>query len=379
VYAALGELVADNIIANLSRSEKLHVVSRFSSSKLRDKDLTLAVKAQYLDADYLLNGSYHVVNDKVILHIELVKASEDRVVWVDRKITPFADLFEINSEMCLQISQSAQDAILDVEVKAALIKPLPNLNSYSLFLSGVHLIHQASPASFERGGEILEHLTQRHPRSAHARTWNATLHMLRTTRGLTADVKKEASQALRHTYEALSIEPSNALALATEGIIHCQLKDDPESGYRRLNDAVTHDPSCALGWLYLSTVQSLRGNFADGVICGERAVSLSPIDPQDYFYYSLWGTALLANGQSIKARDILLKSMAKNRYHAPTVRMLIVAYIECGQGDLARELLKHLLTIQPSLTATKYLSQSKANLNLRQRYLSALVDAGLPL
>lgn len=378
-FEALGELIADNVIANLSQSPKLHVISRFSTSKLRDKNLATATKAQYLDADYILTGSYHLFGEKVMLQVELVKVNEDRVVWADRHTVAVTDLFEMNSEVCMKISQCTQDAIFDFEVKNALIKPLPNLQSYSLFLSGAHLIHQASPSSFERGGAILEHLSQRHPRSAHARTWNATLHMLRTTRGLATDIKKEASMALRHTYEALTIEPQNALALATEGIVHCQLKDDPETGYQRLNAAVNHDPSCALGWLYLSTVQSLRGNFAEGAACGARAVSLSPIDPQDYFYYSLWGTALLANGESIKARDVLLKSVTKNRYHAPTVRMLIVAYIECNQGDFAREWMTHLLAIQPNLSADKYIAQSKANMQLRQRYMLALVDAGLPM
>lgn len=378
-HLAVGELIADGVIAQLSRSAGLRVISRLSTSRLRTRELDVQQKAHYLKADYLLTGSYVAMCERLMVQAELIKVLGDEVVWSERLPGTIADLFEVESALCQQIAQAAHKAMLDASVQNALIKPLPNLQSYALFLGGVHLIHQASPHSFAKGGAVLEHLVERHPRSAQARTWNATLNMLRVTRGLSADQKRESALALRHTHEALSVEPSNALALATEGIIYCQLKDDPDLGHARLSQAVLLDPSCALGWLYSATVESLRGNTAAAVVCGERAVALSPLDPQAYFYESLYGSALLVDGQSIKAREVLTRSWQKNRYHAPTLRLLIVSQVECNQIDQAKTTMQQLLQIEPSLTAEKYQARSKVNAALRQRFSDALVEAGLPI
>jgi adenylate cyclase len=376
---AIGDLIADGVIAMLSRTPQLHVVSRLSATRLRNRALSTTEKAHHLQANYLLSGSYYAVDGKIMVQAELVQVKDERIIWTDRLRTHLADLFELESELCGQIAVQVHETLLNFEVQNALTKPLPNLQSYSLLLGGLHLIHQASPASFDKGHEVLQHLVERHPRSAQAHTWNATLRMLRVTRGLTQDTKKEAALALRHTYQALEVEPQNALALATEGIVTCQLRDDPEIAHLRLREAVGLDPNCAPAWLYLATVQSLRGNTADAVVCGAQAVKLSPVDPQAYFYDSLYGASLLFDGQSEKAEQILERSLQRNCYHAPTVRTLIVAKVECGDIFGAQKLLTHLLKIEPELTAEKYLKRSKANAQTKQRFTSALLSAGLPL
>jgi TolB-like protein/class 3 adenylate cyclase/Flp pilus assembly protein TadD len=377
-HLAIGDLIADGIIAMLSRTAQLHVVSRLSATRLRNRGFSSAEQAQHLQASYLLSGSYYSQNGKVIVQAELVRVHNERIIWADRLRTPLADLFELNSELCGQIAAKVHQALLDFEVQNALTQPLPNLQSYSLLLSGLHLIHQASPQSFSKGQAVLEHLVERHPRSAQAHTWNATLHMLRTTRGLVQDIKKEAALALRHTYEALAVEPENALALATQGIVYCHINDDPDTAYQHLSKAVTHNPNCALAWLYLATVQSLRGHPTQAVECGEQALKLSPVDPQAYYYESLYGSALLVNGQSTKACEVLASSLKKNCYHAPTIRMLIVAQVESGKLADAQTTMKYLLNIEPALTGEKYLARSKANVFVRQRFMHALISAGLP-
>jgi adenylate cyclase len=375
---AIGDLIADGVIAMLSRTPQLHVVSRLSATRLRNRALSATEKAHHLQANYLLTGSYYSIDGKIMVQAELVQVKDERIIWTDRLRTPLSDLFELESELCGQLAVQVHEKLLNFEVQNALTKPLPNLHSYSLLLGGLHLIHQASPTSFDKGHEVLQHLVERHPRSAQAHTWNATLHMLRVTRGLAEDTKKEATLALRHTYQALEVEPQNALALATEGIVTCQLKDDPEIAHIRLREAVGLDPNCAPAWLYLATVQSLRGNTADAVVCGAQAVKLSPVDPQSYFYDSLYGASLLFDGQSEKANQILERSLQRNCYHAPTVRTLIVAKVECGEIAAAQKLLQHLLRITPQLTAEKYLQQSRSNPVLRARFTQALIAAGLP-
>jgi adenylate cyclase len=375
---AIGDLLADSVIAQLSRSEKLRVISRLSTRALRGRSMSIAEMARSLQADYLLAGSFVQQGQQLLVQAELVNAKDQKVVLAERLKGDLADLFEINSALCEAIAHKVYDAILNEESQKATITPLPNLQSYSLYLGGIQLIHHASPHSFSRGQTVLEHLVERHPRSAIAQTWNAAARMLRTTRGMVSDLKKETAIALRHTQQALDVEPNNALALATEGIIMCQLKDDPDTGYARLQHATEHDPSCALGWLYLATVHSVSNRTKAAIDCALKASSLSPLDPQSYFYDALLGSALLFDGRSADAYKVLERSYSKNRYHATTVRTLIVAMVETERIEEAKALMPHLLSIEPSLTEQKYLSRLRSASAVRQRFSSALVQAGLP-
>ncbi len=375
---AIGDLIADGVIAQMSRSEKLRVISRLSTRALRGRSMSITEIARSLRADYLLTGSCTQQSQQILIQAELVNAKDEKVVLSERIKGDLADLFEVNSALCQALAQKVYASVLNEEAQKATITPLPNLQSYSLYLGGTQLIHHASPQSFIRGQAVLEHLVERHPRSAIAQTWNAAARMLRTTRGMVTDLKKETAIALRHTQQALDVEPNNALALATEGIIICQLKDDPDTGYARLQHATEYDPSCALGWLYLATVHSVSNRTKAAINCALKASSLSPLDPQSYFYDALLGSALLFDGRSADACQVLERSYSKNRYHATTVRTLIVALVETDRIDEARALMVHLLKIEPTLTEQKYLSRLRSASLVRQRFSTALVEAGLP-
>jgi adenylate cyclase len=376
--ASLGDLIADGVIAQLTRSAQLRVVSRLSTQALRGRGMGVAEMAQRVKAHYLLSGSCVMQGSRLLVQAELVHCLDDSVVWSDRLQGDLMDLFELDSQLCQSLAQGAHQALLQIESQKAITKPLPNLQSYSLYLGGIQLIHNASPHSFSRGQAVIEHLVERHPRSAVAQTWSAAVRMLRTTRGMVSDLKKETTIALRHTQLALDVEPANSLALATEGIIICQLKDDPDTGYARLQEATAHDPNCSLGWLYLATVNSICNRTQEAVACAQKATALSPLDPHGYFYDALHGSALLFDGQSEQAAQVLQSSFRKNRYHATTVRTLIVALMETGQIEQARSLMPHLLSIEPALTAEKYLARLRSASAVRQRFAKALIEAGLP-
>ncbi len=108
------------------------------------------------------------------------------------------------------------------------------------------------------------------------------------TRGWSEDRKREAVEALSTTHAALDRDPSDALALATEGFVYCHLLKDLETARKRCNEAVNANPSHALGWLYLGTVNAFMGEGRAAVDATRRAIELSPLDPQRYYFEVPW-------------------------------------------------------------------------------------------
>lgn len=377
-HFVIGEVIADAVIAQLSRSANLKLVSRLSTTAFRSRETSLEDVKRYLGADYALSGTYIVRSRRITISAELADTQSNSIIWAERMDGDVEDLFSINAELPHRIAQAAHSALLRTQVQLASVAPLPTLNSYSIFLGGIQLMHRSNPMEFDRSRTAFDYLVDRHRNSAVVRAWRAKWSILRMTRGLTTDAHREAAEALDHTQRALDIEPSNALALAVEGFVYCHLKRDLEIAYQRVQMALALDPSCALAWLFMATIQSLRGNSKEAVECGERAIALSPLDPLKYYYQCLTGSAMLFDGKTARARELLSASWVLNRSHAPTIRLLVVANSELGDMVNAKEFMAHLRRIEPELTVERYMARSPGAVEVRSRFAQAMASAGLP-
>ena len=84
-----------------------------------------------------------------------------------------ADLFDPQGTLTERIAHGVYDAILQREVQRARTVALPSLESYSLLLGAVNLMHRQSHHDFGRARQLLEHLEERHPRHATPKAWIA--------------------------------------------------------------------------------------------------------------------------------------------------------------------------------------------------------------
>ena len=230
-------------------------------------------------------------------------------------------------------------SVFDAEVEHILTQPLPTLESYSLLLGGIKLMHRSSKDEFFQTRKILEELINRHGRIAAPRAWLANWYILRVTRGWSEDRKREAAEALNATHAALDRDPSDALALATEGFVYCHLLKDLDTARQRCEEAVDANPSHALGWLYRGTINAFKGEGDAAVSATRRAMELSPLDPQRYYFESLAATAELSAQQYENAERLARSSLVLNRMHPSTWRALTIALVSQGRMDEARDAL----------------------------------------
>jgi tetratricopeptide (TPR) repeat protein len=268
--------------------------------------------------------------------------------------------------------------VLDKECARTLTQPLPTLASYSLMLGGIGLMHRATARDFDRSRQVMELLIERHRKAASTRAWLAMWYVLKTTRGFATDQARDAVEALAQTQQALDTEPGNALALAMEGIVHCHLKKDPATAGLRLSAALDANPNNALAWLFMSTVQCLRGRPADALTSSEQAMRLSPLDPLRYYYLCFAGGAALFDEQWDRAAQLLEQSWRLNKLHTSTLRGLVIANSILQRDELAKTYLSRLRELEPQLTVQRYLAQSPGGLRSRERFAHAMARVGLP-
>jgi adenylate cyclase len=358
--AIVGDLIADGIIAQLSKTEQMRVVSRLSTRALSHRDMPLGDIAAHLAADYVLSGSYYLAGTHLLVNAELAHGASGQVLWADRRSARLEDLFNVRSETIDEFSSAIHSAILTRELALASTAPIPTLSSYSLMLGGISLMHRSARTDFLRSKEVLEHLVERHQRHPLARAWLAKWYVLCATRGLSTAPRDDAGRALDQTRRALDNDPAHALALAMEGFVYCHLIKDFDQAALRLNEAVTHNPSEPLAWLFKGMVHAFGAQGADAQAASVRARSLSPLDPLAYYYESLSASMAIANGDYEEAIRLAQRSLQRNAIHPSTYRALAIAQALSNHIDDARATVGRLMRLDPTFSLRRFRSSYPA-------------------
>jgi TolB-like protein/class 3 adenylate cyclase len=376
-HFVIGELIADGVIGQLARSPNLRVISRLSTTVFRGRPGSMADVRKQLGASFILSGSYVTSGSRVLINAELAVTGSDEIIWADRMAGETGDLLQAESELLHRLAAATSRALIDTEVRRSLQQPMTRLDSSSLLLGGISMMHRSSVREFERSREALQALVNRHARIATPRAWLAKWHIMKIIRGLSDNPQRDTQLALDQTRRALDTEPDNALTLAVEGYAHCQLLGQHELATDRLERAVAANPNEPMAWLFKSVLSTMWGAADESIEDVERALSLSPIDPLRYYFDLLLASALLTNNEHERAILQAQQSLRANRHHSPTLRVLLTAQVECGKISDARKTLDALLREEPGLTVSSYLAMGSASSVTRQRCAAAMRAVGL--
>lgn len=375
-HQVVGELLADGVIGQISRSHHLRVISRLSTAAFRDRSIDLVDIQTRLDAGYVLSGSYVVMGDRIVVMAELTDARRCDVVWADRLTGEVMDLLQPESQLILQIVDAATQALLDNTVQRSLILPLPQLESNTLLLGGIALMHRSTARDLDRSRELLDAVTDRHRRVASPWAWLSKWHILQVVQGRCADPSAQFRNAIEAADRALDLEPNSSMALAIKGHAMCHLGKDPDASKALLDDATQMNPNDSMAWLYSGFWSCMWGNADEAVASSERALQLSPLDPQRAYLQMLAANSHLAKNSYDKAIELCLASLRKDRYHLSTLRSLLTAQFESGRIEEAKSTLNTLTALQPDLSVERFLSYG-GNSSFRLRAARAMEALGL--
>jgi tetratricopeptide (TPR) repeat protein len=122
-----------------------------------------------------------------------------------------------------------------------------------------------------------------------------------------------------------------------------------------------------------------RGRGPEAVQCADRALSLSPLDPMNYYFNSLAGMANLIAGCYERAIELSTRSLRENRLHTPTLRTLAAALVHSGRLSDAQETMRRLRELEPGLTVSALRARYPGRDSPQAAdFATALQAAGLP-
>ena len=387
---AVGEIIADGVIGQLSRTRDLKVISRLSTSVFRNRintagDLIGGINGvgdieSHLGANYVLSGSYIALDKTLIVNAELSNSKTSQIIWADSLQGDIGDLLQLQSELCHRIANATHRAILDTEVQAALTKPLPTLESHSMLLAGVSMMFRSSRSEVDRSATVLRALMERHQTNAMMPAWLAKWHVLQSVQGgRNTDVKQITETALRLSTKAIELQPDNAFARAVNGLVRYALLSDFDQALEQCHASLELNPNEALAWLYKGMLHAFKGEGDLAVDNTLKACSLSPLDPNLHYFQSLTASAHLTAGRYEEAIQLAKQSLRTNYIHASAHRSLTIAQVMAGHLQEARSSAKNLLQLSPNLTVSSYLARMPGSqYGVGKAFAEALRTAGVP-
>jgi TolB-like protein/Tfp pilus assembly protein PilF len=378
-HHVLGEVLAEEMIRELSQSPDLNVISRLSTTAFRGRPVTLAEIRAHLNAEYVLSGAYRVDGQHVRLDAELAEVETGRIVWARRFTDQIAGILGGEQELIGQVVADVGTAVIARELQRARSRPLPTLKSYTLMMTAVTSMHSTSRHDFEQSRNLLQTLINRATRQAIPNALLAHWYVLRLQQGWSDDQNGDSYRALECTKRALDTDPRCSLALAIEGAVHTNLLKRLDVAEERYDLALAANPSDALALSLKGALHAFTDEGAKAVQCTNRALRLSPLDPRRYYYASLAASAHLTAGQFQTALELAQRSLRENRSHTSTLRVMAVAQWRLGLREESRKTVQRLLELEPDLTIDRYLKRTpSAPYKIGKEIAGVLQEAGVP-
>ena len=378
-FLAVGEMIADEVIAAMSQAPELRVVSRLSTTAFRGRKLHLDAVRTYLGATYVLSGGYSVIGDALSVNVELADTRNNEVMWAKGFRTKASGLLAQDNELVSSLVAGTSQAIMNTEIARATTHALPTLDAGTLLLGGIGLIHRFDRRDFDKGRLAFEHLIERYPRFPAPYAYLAEWHVFRVAQGWFESLEKEAASALDRVNRALDIDPSDAFALTVNGMVHANLLRKHDIAKQSYDLALQRNPNAGLAWLHRGTLWAFQGRGREAMEETQRAAALSPLDPWRYYYESLCATAALSARDYGRALELARRSLQANRTHVSTLRVIAIAASQLGRMEEARDAVTELRKLDPSLTVSGYLARSPArNFETGAIWSEALRRADLP-
>jgi TolB-like protein len=164
----LGEGIAEEIIAALSKVDNLRVAARRSSFWFKDRDAELSEVAGKLNVEHVVEGSIRRDGNRIRVTAELTECCEGFTLWSETFEREFQGIFALQDEITCAIVAALK---LKLEIAPA-TTPAPSLEAYDLYLRGLFLSDKSSEEALRKSLEFFEHAREKDPRFA--RAWTST-------------------------------------------------------------------------------------------------------------------------------------------------------------------------------------------------------------
>jgi len=279
----LADGLAEETTATLARVDPVGIVVIGRTSMMRYKATTrsLAEIGAELDADYLVESSIRVEQDRLRVTAALVRTRDEIQVWTGSYERELANVLALQTELGAGIAEQIGLCLSPQRRGPFARSQTSNPAAYDRYLRGLFRHRHRNPASNAAAVRLFEEAIALDPNFALAWSRLAAVH---ATSGLNGDAAPAASAPLARmaAEHAITADPRLAEAQMAVAQVRFWFDWDWAATAAALDRAITLDPACAGAHGMRAFLCSNLGRHADAIAATERGIELDPLNPMQH-------------------------------------------------------------------------------------------------
>ena len=326
--------LADELSNTLSQNRSLDVRPSSMTQKYSGNDVDPQQAARALHVATIVTGHFVERGNDLVVTLEAVKATDNRLVWQTTLTAPSQDLIALQSRLAAQVRQGLLPILgLGQGVEQAAGSRPKNAQAYDLYLHSLAIPHD--PVANKDALAVLQQVVQMDP--TYAPAWQEL--GLRSYYDATySDGGEKMLQQSNDAYaRALQLDPNATVALGQQ-ITNSVERGELGKAYVAAEALIKSRPESAQAHFALSYVYRYAGMLEQAAAECNRALSL---DPGNYMFRSCAWT-FMELGQTQRAMDFLQLD-AGSEWAAYVTPSLLVRE---GKIAEAKEAVQHMPTAQ---------------------------------
>ncbi len=275
----LGEGIAESLINSLTAIPDLRVVSRSSSFRFKDSDVSPAQIGHELNVAALVTGRVTQRGDELIIAAEMVDTQQDAQLWGERYTRPVADIFAIEEEIAFAISDKLQ-VELSGETEGKIAKrQTEDAEAYRLYMKGRFHWNKRTPEDVQKALAFFEQALEIDP--TYALAWAGVADSYTVGNGIYLGITQQESQSKSMAAVKRALELDDSLAEA-----HTTLADrlhyvdwDWLGSEREFKRAIEINPGYATAHQWYAELLCAWGRYGECLEAAQTAEKLDPLSP----------------------------------------------------------------------------------------------------
>ena len=272
--------IVEDITTALSRFRWLFVIARNSAFTYRGRAVDVKQVGRELGVRYVLEGSVRKAGSRVRITGQLIDASTGAHLWADKFDGDLQSIFDLQDQVTASVVGTIAPKLEQAEIERAKRKPTESLDAYDYFLRGMAAFHRFSRRANEEALALFSKAIERDPNYGAAYGMSARCYLQRVGFGWVGDRQHEIVETRRLAQLAASLGRDDPLALCNAGFALVMAVGDVADGSALIDRSLALNPNLAWAWHFGALAKAFGGESEAAIERAERAMRLSPQDPQ---------------------------------------------------------------------------------------------------
>jgi TolB-like protein/class 3 adenylate cyclase/tetratricopeptide (TPR) repeat protein len=370
--------MVEDIITALSRFKSLFVIARNSSFTYKGKAADIKQVGRDLGVRYVLEGSVRKAASRVRITAQLIDTSTGAHLWADRFDGATEDVFDLQDQVTTSVVGAITPTLEHAEIGRAVLKPTESLDAYDHYMRAIACGYRWTS---EATSEALRHYykaIELDPKFALAHALATTSYSWRKSNGWMTDIASEIAETERLAKRAVHLDQHDAQVLCWSGAALALVSGDVDAGGPLIERALRLNPNLMDAWLSSGLIKLVLREWSSAVEHFAHAMRLSPFDPLLFMMQQGTAAAYFSIGDYDEAAAWSAKSVGENPNFSSAWRIVAASNAYLDRQEQAQKAILRLRQIEPAVR----ISTIKYPIPLRPLELAKMEEglrkAGLP-